>query len=269
LLQVNYLGLFRRLDMSTVIVRSFMPEGFVVGSDGLMRSSPDGAIASHDEQKIFCFDGNIAFSFCGSVRLDGPNSSPFDFVRNCEVIANTLPPDRFESLRDYADQIGQALRSTLRDRRQRNEIRFTAEKNERQSDGRFIIARVMMDGFFKEIPSRATLTFLHRNQATDFILESPPPNTQTMVAGPDSITKTYCLDPVFAKYRDQEHVARNGVDSISRSIHEAKGIIEAMGSQEAKAMEPLCYGIGGRTQIATILPGEGFKWVKGFEPLSY
>jgi len=57
---------------------------------------------------------------------------------------------------------------------------------------------------------------------------------------PHSLQKRYSYDPVFAKYRtiQDRTFHRNGI--LSAEIHRTKCLIEAYGSDEARAIDPIC-----------------------------
>jgi hypothetical protein len=55
--------------------------------------------------------------------------------------------------------------------------------------------------------------------------------------------------------------------TLTQGIESAKNHIHVCSDPRAVEIDPeTCSKIGGRVQIATITPSEGFKWVPGYEP---
>ena len=265
--QLAFLGEFEIRPMSTVIVRTYTPDGLVIGTDGLACNSYTEKIESKNEQKVFCFGGaeTLAFSFTGSVQLGREGRVWFDFVQFFRLAAATIPVYDHPDLKSYANALANAMHGPLTQIRASGAICFTEAENERQQDGYFTIAQVLIDGYVKGLPGRCDILFTHRGQSLDVKIASSPLHNQPMVAGPALVTERYSYDPVFAKYRtiQDRTFHRNGV--LSAEIHRTKCLIEAHGSDEARAIDPICRFIGGRTQIATITRADGFQWVPGFE----
>jgi hypothetical protein len=270
MLGLRCLGAFKIISMSTAIVRTFTPDGFVVATDGLAGMSDDGRVTGTQDPKVFRFGDadDLAFSFAGSVQLGYMGRVRFDFIQTFEAAVNIHSPDRSNNIMDYASLLATGAQRQLEAKRRSGAIRFTETSNERDPAGNFIIAGVFIDGYFKGVPARANLIFYHRGQVP-YVQTAPEGfSSQPIVYGPDEVTKRFESDPGFSKYKTEPSLSLHSSASLSKEIHLAKCIIEAHGSPEARAIDPICKYIGGRTHIATVTPGEGFKWVDGFEPIN-
>jgi hypothetical protein len=264
------LGKFQVCSMATVIYRAFTGDGFVVGADGRSLNSDTGEITSETKQKVFCYSGadNLAFSFAGTVSLGYRDTVMFDFIQAFGIAVKAIPPDRAARLGEYARLLAEPVLSFLTDARRRAVIKFTQEEHEREPTGMFTIATVNVDGYFRGIPARIELRFSHTNQVPQAQIGEMYLNNQPLVYAPSLCADGLWNDARLVKYRTVQNRRFHDSDAISKSIHEAKSVIDAHGSPEARAINPLSVCVGGKTHIATVTPGEGFKWVGGFEPIA-
>jgi len=257
--------------MATAIVREYTPDGFVVAADGRARNSQNGSISSESEQKVFCFAKaqHLAFSFTGSVQLGRVGRVAFDFIQAFELAVDLLPPSRSMNLSAYAELLGSTVQDNLQNVQHRGTIRFTEGQNELEPGGTFKISAVLMDGYFNGDPGRADIHFSHHDQRLRTNIFKPYLNDQTMVHGSKPVADRFFRDPIFEKYKPMQDKPLHFREALSRAIHQARCIIDAQGSPEARAIDDICDSIGGRTHIATVTPARGFSWVSGFEPMAY
>jgi len=253
--------------MST-IVRQYTSDGFVIASDGRGGFS-DGREPIADCQKIFCFPSapNLAFSFVGTVQL-GSAFSFFDTVRS--TLPKLLPIS--VSLMDYALKLSYVVRQILTALRSQGWIRFTEDPSELfvHSGSRapnFTIAYVLIDGYFRGVAGRGYIRFSHENQRISEPEWIPIPLSDAVLAnGSAAVVNIYETDPRFGSYRNYDSKLHQSL-VLSRAANLAKGLVEAQGGPEGRALDAAtCATIGGRTHIAIITPTEGFSWIPGFGP---
>jgi hypothetical protein len=263
------LGKFQLCSMATVIYRAFTGDGFVVGADGRSLDSDSGEITSETTQKVFCYSGaeNLAFSFTGTISLGYGDTVNFDFIQAFGVAVRSIPASHAAGPREYARTLAEPILAFLTDARRRAAVKFTPEAYEREPTGAFTIATVGIDGYIRGIPARIEIRFSHTNQVPQAQIGEIYLNTQPLVYAPTLCTDGLWNDASLAKYRTAQDRRFHDSDPISKSIHEAKIVIDAHGSPEARAINPLSICVGGKTHIATVTPGEGFNWVLGFEPI--
>jgi hypothetical protein len=254
--------------MATAIYRAFTRDGFVVGADGRSLDSDTGEITSDTKQKVFCFSGadSLAFSFTGTVSLGYGDTVMFDFIQAFGIAVKSIPASRASGLREYSRMLAEPTLTFLTQARRNAVVRFTQDEHEREPTGVFTIATVGIDGYFGEIPGRIELRFSHAKQVPQAQIGEMYLNDQPLVYAPTLGEDGLWSHASLARYRTVQDRTFHDSAAISRSIHEAKCVIEAYGSAEARAINPLSIFVGGKTHIATVTPGEGFRWVPGFEP---
>lgn len=260
--------------MSTAIVRAYTEDGFVVASDGLVRGSDDGKILHFAKQKIFSFGGarSLAFSFTGSIELGTRHRAGvvFDFIAAVSAAVQSRSATRHRTLTGYAQRISRIVHDSLKTAQLADNIPFTSDPSETHAGmAGFTIATVLIDGYLLGTPSRAEIRFSHNDQQlADPEVFSTPITTQLLIYGSPEVSRLFPSDPRFEQYRTRREEPWHTSPLLSRAINNARCMIEAQGSQEARDIDDqICAGIGGRTQIATITPRDGFQWVPELEPL--
>jgi hypothetical protein len=255
-----YLGEFRLITtpMPTCIVRAYTPDGFVIASDGL-----NAATDATAERKIFTFpqSGDLAFSFAGSIGWPR-----FNLIDAFRFTIAALSPAHGGDVRAWLQQVAEVVNQAIMDARDDGRIRLTQTMPEREPDGFFTIAKVLVDGYFDGVPIRFDILFSHRRQEQRGRVWPVQLTNQPDICGSHLIADIYSTDPVFAKYRP-EGPPLHASTLLDAEIIRARWAIAAQGSEEAKAMDNFCGSVGGRTAIATITRDEGFAWISPeFEP---
>lgn len=250
--------------MSTIIFRAHTEAGFVVGSDGLA-GNPELA-QEEFAQKIWCFEtaDRLIFSFTGSVELGHPTR--FDFRDVCERVVSQVKPESFSSLKAYLEAVCAPVNLLLRANRRSDLVRFTENENERRhGKPGFRITNVLVDGYFRGVPSRADACFWHESQQVG----TPDVNDSELdcriIHGSKRVHGLFANDARFAQFREMPDEALHPNEILSKRINDARRMIAAQGSEQARGVDEICNGIGGKTQIAVMTLMGGFAWVKGFE----
>lgn len=116
-------------------------------------------------------------------------------------------------------------------------------------------------GYFEGKPSRADVRFFHRNQVLAFptIDVRQPSPREIKIAGSDIVANLLfeTEDLRFAPYRK----AREQNFTLAEATEVARNYIRACSHPIGRALDEKCEGIGGQIHIATVNPGEGFRWI--------
>jgi hypothetical protein len=263
---VFYCNAFRFLiSCMTAIVVVYTPEGFVMASDGCVRwagAPPDDPPLSRDAQKVFPINEQMGFAFAGYGRnRDGS----FSTADECKRQAAALVPDAFQGAYEYVDAFSRNLKNVFEDARRTGLIEGFDERRDAPRADRFTILEIFIAGFFGGEPFWIDAKLRHKNQ-TSVVHELSsvrlaPGQSETF--GSAQIPRLIQNgDRRFAAYRP--HFVAD-IASLRSGIDYARAYIEACSDPVAASIDPLCLGIGGRIQIATIRSKQGFQWVPGFE----
>src|SRR6266568_644651 len=82
----RFVGNRIRVPMSTAIVRTYTPDGFVIAADGRARRAEDGKVETEKIQKIFPIGGSssrfLAYSISGAATIASRDATEvaFNFV---------------------------------------------------------------------------------------------------------------------------------------------------------------------------------------------
>jgi hypothetical protein len=92
----------------------------------------------------------------------------------------------------------------------------------------------------------------------EILIQNPPFGAHS---GSSTVANLYLeADGQFSRYY------RPRGTSLETGVRHVMGLIEACSDPIARVIDPFCESIGGRVHIATVTPN-GFKWVRGYEPL--
>jgi hypothetical protein len=263
------------IPMSTAIARIYTPEGFVVAADGRAYNPEKRTVINETAKKIFQIRDlgrSIAYAIVGTVRIyqDGSNETVFDLVTELAKAQAQLETTKSRNILGYAIRLSRPINELLK--RAKDSGRITAyptsdnpQVNERGST----IAHVFLDGYYNDIPCRATIRFFHENQR----LAQPEVLPEGLAVGSmlayGSAEITHLLeteDARFVKYIRPKH--RRAEMALTDAIETAKSYIEAHCDPEAmKIDEKFARTVGRPVHIATITPAEGFQWVPEFKPV--
>jgi hypothetical protein len=119
-------------------------------------------------------------------------------------------------------------------------------------------------GYFEGKSSRTDVRLFHRNQvlASPTILSPGVQPGQLEIAGSDVVVNSLYKtdDSRFASYRRAAPESSQDLP-LAEAIEVARNYIRACSDPNSAALDEKCKGIGGHIHIATIKPGEGFRWI--------
>ena len=259
--------------MSTVIVRIYTNEGFVIASDGRKTRSEDQSILSDSAQKVFQAQSQanvIAYAIAGVAQLnpEGSDEVVFDFVAEAEKAAGSIAFRKCKNLLGYAVRLCKPIYESLLDGYVSGRIpSLTADPKSRPGQKGHTIASFFLAGFYDGVASHVCARFytidgkLADPEVLPYLIEPG----KAVVYGPREI---YYLmfeteDPRLSAYRRPKR--RYDEIDLAEAIEISKNYICAC-ADPALCKFDGCSGVGGRVQIATITPAGGFQWVPDFGP---
>lgn len=252
------------LEMPTAIVRIYAEDGFVIAADGLQLR--DDKPFSDSLQKIFPIEHehvSLAYALCGTTIMTSERTG--EPVWNLEIemagAIKSLSGRESKNLAGYARRLSTPIIRRLEEATRNGHTGAYADKP--------TIADILIDGYYKGVPSRVRVGIYHRDQklATPEVVRDSVQMGGYHIHGSKLITASF-FDPddqSFAGYGKPGRV--NGPMTLAAAIEIAAGYIRACSSPQALQMDRQCAGIGGHIHIATITPKDGFRWVPGYEPL--
>ena len=273
----RFLGNRVLVPMSTAIVRTFTEEGFIIAADGRARGAEDGIKKYDDLQKIFAIGNNprsLAYSISGAASIatcDGTEIA-FDFITEINRATEALSMRRYDNLGEYARKAFGSVHLKLKDSKLAGRLDYpelgTFDPSERGST----IARVFIDGYYRDVPCRVKGRFFHECQ----VLAGLEVLQQELAMGAQwaqGSTKVFEMmfeghvgheDNLFSKYMQRSSELTSHANETLRIYAQmAYAYIDACSGPEALAIDPKpCAGIGGRIHIATITPKVGFRWLR-------
>jgi hypothetical protein len=257
--------------MSTVIIRINAIDGFVIGADGRKTKQPGDQFDSDDAQKIFPIvsdDKQLAYSICGTSVFTAIETGEtlWDLHTEVEAAVKTLrrsPPHLFGFATELCKPIHKALRAATKSAK----LTFPEESEQKEPYG-LNIAQVLIDGYYKGIPSHARIRFFHHQQKLC--------NPQALVVEFKTV-ELYGLRQIWDAFEDTRDkrlkayrpkgYAKSEPWRIPEAVNIAAGYIKACSSPEGLEIDRRYEKtIGGRTHIAIVTP-EGFRWAEEYEPL--
>lgn len=278
----RFLGNRIRVPMSTAIVRTYTSEGFVIAADGRARGTDDWKVQTDEAQKIFPIGGSstrfLAYSISGAASIPSRDATEmaFDFVKEINIATQALSARRYSSLGDYAKRAFRAVHQKLKDAKLAGRLDYPEAETLDPSERGSTIARVLIDGYHKGVPSRVKVRFFHERQvlAGLEVLQQELATGAQWYQGPEKVFDLMfggygeSGNPMFTAYEQRSvELVFHPNETLRIYAQMAQAYISACSGSEAFAMDPqTCAGIGGRIHIATITPQDGFQWVPGYEP---
>jgi hypothetical protein len=129
------------------------------------------------------------------------------------------------------------------------------------------IVRLFVDGYFNGSPSRVQVRFWHESQDLkphDIIAEGA---ISGLLLTEGSVVVAHLLletdDARYARYR-----YRMTESKLGPAARFALSYILACSDPVSREVDELCVGTGGKPQIATVTPNQGFRWASKWEPES-
>jgi len=255
-----------KIAMSAMAI-AYTRSGFAIAADSREtskagpESEPSNDETSDTSQKIFeatAFGTTIAFGLTG---FTGKGAS-YDLIGYAQGKAKALSSREFRNAYEYRDAFAQLLERYILNKKRMGIIQYR-ENPDLEPDDRTLIASLHIVGYCHGLPFWLNAKFDHEVDG----------GVSTRPGGPDivpglrtawgsNILPALVLDgdPRFAQYRD-----RLATDLRNASLDAACGClrayIELCSDPLAAEIDPICRGIGGPPQIATITPEHGFDWV--------
>ncbi len=273
--QRRLLGGLIRIPMSTAIVRTYTPDGFVIAADGRARNNETGAIITENAQKVFSLGNRfLAYAFAGAVKLGPPHIDSdevvFDLAAEVRASVEAISPRRYRNLNAYATRIAKGVQRSLERAESGGKIEYPKQSVLSPAECGCTIANVFVDGYFDTIPSRIKVRLYHyAGRLADPEVFSEKLNQGTpLLHGSVDVADLVPQDSRFARYRMLPQRPFHESADLAAAINISKCYIEAFSGPEALEVdEAFCSGIGGHIHIATVTPRGGFQWVPGFEPM--
>ncbi len=246
----------------TGIVLFYTPQGFVIGADGLEKTTA-GVTRSTTTQKLFPINNALAFAVSGFRSVYSARGNiKLDFQRLAKITLveklRSQDQDFFAFAEAAADSINHQLAQL------KAQGRFETYHDE---DGTGTISKVFLAGYYAGLAKATLITFSHSNQA----LRDPEirrgevePGFYAYV-GPERVWNQVKLggDPLLLPYRDAAFDRL--LSQIGPNPEEAQTMItrflQACTDTAVQAKYPECRSIGGRIHVATITSERGFHWV--------
>jgi hypothetical protein len=144
----------------------------------------------------------------------------------------------------------------------------TMPQPERPGDTGHTILRTIIFGYFHGQPSFVESRIFHEDDAVQSPIVINQQLHQAWMSGLPEVSRLlFKAGPSpFASY--SPFIPTSRAPSLAEVIGMARQYIIACGSPEAIQTDPeSAIGIGGRTQMATLTPHDGFRWVNGYGPL--
>jgi hypothetical protein len=249
------------IPMSTVITWFRTVEGFVIGSDGRNSDAETHQVITDDAQKIFPVERphvRLAYALAHTIRLGrAADQVMFDFPtevpRAFEVLSARRRTDWQLYLRALAKTLSERLNAS------RNSSGLTLDKPTE--------TYIFLGGYFEKRVKVGHIHFRHGAVSSEAEPYVHPPEFNAPPFGSEAVFDLISKgDSRFSQYSEPK---RKNVFTLSEAISRAEKDIRAHCDLEALKLDPdRCRGIGGRVQIATVTFTHGFRWVRGFEPVS-
>lgn len=224
----------------TAIVSSYLPEGFVIGADGLRQDLRD--VVTGHAQKIFPIEQTgmtCAYAWAGHSRICYTDRPHFDFSEQSQLVIADLVKTGVWSLEEYAERFARAFN----DRLLRHNGVFQIPGRGPRGNG---IARILFVGYASGGAARVEFSFscekgITRAQMSD-----------AKLAFGDFEFKVFSGSPIVLDGTNLEGcVSLNGCgEAIQQYIQRCSD----------NKVDPYCRDIGGHIHIATVTP-EKFEWI--------
>ena len=257
----------------TALVRIHTSEGIILAADGRQINSATKEVMSDQQQKIFQIGtAKAAYSLCGHVLLGGRRNTldtiHCDFVtQTAEQIGDT--PVVTGSLIDYARRISLPILESLKNVCAQQDVDLPT-----RGDGigpGVTIVTISLDGYVAtNTPEGVDVRFYHE---AGVLCEPEVGRSDHRMAfsGSQIVLNEMITGKRLDKYKVplSDALIQVGANELSQGIRSALNYVTACCSPEARALDPdWCGGIGGHIHIAKITPKVGFRWLRGFSPIT-
>ena len=257
--------------MPTAIIAARLVNGFFLAADGRSRRE-NGDLVSDYEQKVFSIENNashFAFAVTGTARFtpdDDANDIVFNFNIAVQNAASELAPTSCADVSDYCDQLISLVNLSLRRKVENAQkagkaVRYPGHSDQYEGCG---IASLFLCGYYSGRGLGTFTRFFHRDQCLAAPMKLCRINLGRVVTFGSQKVDDFLSsnDPRFAAFQ----VPRTLNPDFRELAVGAKSYVAACDSEIGRVVDPVhCPGIGGYVHAATITPGRGFQWIKGFE----
>jgi len=272
---VSRISLFGKyLPMSTALFLQYAPDGFVIAADGRSTKEDTGEITGDSVQKIFKIDGptrKLAYAMTGALKLESPSGEvSVNLAEETTKAINSFSEIDAPSLLEFARTIFGKVYQVVKDAHAAGRIAQLPAMSQPEEPGDVgeTILKTIICGYFHGRASFVRVRLFHKNNAVkepDVIDEDI---RKTWMSGIADVSMSLFSGQPSIYQHYAPYVPKHRMPNMAEIIYMARQYIKACGSPEALKTNPhVANTIGGRTLIATITPGDGFSWVKGFEPL--
>lgn len=243
--------------------------GFIIGADGrkCLDDESRAKATAHDlsqetdcAQKIFELkneDMNLAYTITGSVA----DSAGFDLlVAIAESIAK-LKEKSFPDCNKFLRQLGGKINKAMNEAKRVGTLETFPKLRRLPQSSAWIIADILVVGYFKNEPCFFMMNFYHYHQISEFRVV-PQPVLYSLLSGSGVVAKAM-FDERGIPLKDSpfaQHARELRNPTLDQADEYVRGYIEACSLPLALEMdEAMCKGIGGHMHVAEITV-EGFKW---------
>jgi len=239
--------------MSTAIVWTYIPEGFVIGADGLRREQRTGDVVDWQARKIFSVENEgvlLAYAWAGAVHLlDTENWPAFSFlVASAEAGAVLKVGHGFA---DYVQRFCGEIAKTL-NRAKRSGKLAEYPVVTRTAWGLSLMAECLFVGYFRGEPCMARVQFSHANQ----VLINP--ELVEAVVGARSVATDFRIfsgsEQIYAEIKPTLLEPQ----SLQDAANLVRGYIQKCSDNRDRLSD--CKDIGGHIHIAAVTM-QKFEWI--------
>jgi len=242
--------------VSTVIALVRTAEGIAIASDGRKSNAETHEIIDDDARKIFAIcnsEATLAYGLAGTIELGNhENVVLFNFEievpRAVERLSGIKHRNWFEYISALATEISNTVNKSLYG------LGSTLSSP--------VDTWIFIGGLFGKHVKSAHILFCHGQTKTEATVTThragvnPPPFGSLAIL--DLVNRK---DSRFLPYSQPE---RDQVTTLSDAIERVRSDILAHCDPVALQVDQACWMMGGRVQLATVTPADGFHWVPGF-----
>jgi len=257
--------------MSTAIVRAQTKDGFIIAADGRETNFTTGEVLSENRQKIFQV-GQSPAAYCatGSTLLgdmsDNLENVLFNFNQHLRANTAFVSTEDCVSMVDCAKRVCLPIYHALKKTCSQMEVDLPSSTD--GGRGQYILG-IFFDGYVKgSIAGRAKVRFFHEDRTVGEP-EFTEDDTGVGYYGSDIVFGEMQAGITFNRFKLPIPPQSLQVSALlNNEIGASLYYLRSCSSDEARVLDPKCNAMGGRIHVAKITSRVGFRWVRGFEPIS-
>jgi hypothetical protein len=238
--------------MPTAILRYFTSSGFVIGADGKTSNGITGKELSADTQKIFQLpDLPAAYALHGDNIGIGDDDPDTPLILDLAVEMKRIVASRTKPMASDLLTYGNELAAEIQELLSEAKAKGAVFHGFQQYVNGITIARILLFGYFEDIPSEVNILFFHRDQvlARYKVFDVDLRRSNPEVFGSKEIERRLFRQP------QSEDI------SLLKAAQDVERYIQICDSEEGRAADSACLSIGGHIHIAMITPN-CFHWLK-------